>query len=88
LYSSSGMDLMGIMERVVRRPNPVIDLAPVDFSSAFTVVEDDPARDFPIIYASETFERLTGYHNDDIVGRNCRFLQSPDGLVAAGSRRK
>lgn len=44
--------------------------------------------DFPIVYASETFERLTGYTGPEIIGRNCRFLQSPDGQVTAGSRRR
>jgi PAS domain S-box-containing protein len=29
----------------------------------------------PIIYASPGFERLTGYHADEVLGRNCRFLQ-------------
>ncbi|KAG9991790.1 hypothetical protein KCU98_g254, partial [Aureobasidium melanogenum] len=34
------------------------------------------------------FERLTGYTRHMILGRNCRFLQSPDGNVEAGVRRK
>ena len=34
------------------------------------------------------FERLTGYASSEAVGRNCRFLQAPDGRVAIGSRRK
>jgi PAS domain-containing protein len=31
--------------------------------------------DNPIIYASESFCLSTGYKNEEIVGRNCRFLQ-------------
>jgi hypothetical protein len=30
---------------------------------------------------------LTGYAAADILGRNCRFLQSPDGRVARGAKR-
>lgn len=44
--------------------------------------------DFPIVYASPTFEKLTAYSSNEIIGRNCRFLQAPDGHVALGSRRK
>ena len=24
------------------------------------------------------FHKLTGYENEDVIGRNCRFLQGPD----------
>nr|AML77093.1 putative LOV domain-containing protein [Polystichum acrostichoides] len=34
--------------------------------------------DSPIVHASETFLRLTGYSREEVVGRNCRFLQGPD----------
>jgi PAS domain-containing protein len=42
----------------------------------------------PIAYCSDVFERLTGYTRFEILGRNCRFLQSPDGKVQAGVKRK
>jgi PAS domain S-box-containing protein len=34
--------------------------------------------DNPLIFANEGFERLTGYARQDVIGRNCRFLQGPD----------
>ena len=34
--------------------------------------------DLPLVYANESFQRLTGYAPMDILGRNCRFLQGPD----------
>nr|AML79001.1 putative LOV domain-containing protein [Struthiopteris spicant] len=34
--------------------------------------------DSPIVHASEKFLRLTGYSREEVVGRNCRFLQGPD----------
>ena len=50
----------------------------------------DPSRpDNPVIYASPGFERLTGYSIDEVLGRNCRFLQGPgtDPDVAAQMRK-
>jgi len=35
-------------------------------------------NDIPIIYANPAFERITGYALDEVLGRNCRFLQGPD----------
>ncbi|PPD42703.1 MAG: PAS sensor protein [Methylocystis sp.] len=32
----------------------------------------------PIVYANKAFERMTGYGQEEIIGRNCRFLQGDD----------
>jgi PAS domain S-box-containing protein len=44
--------------------------------------------DHPIVYASPTFYKLTGYSEHEVLGKNCRFLQSPDGVVERGAERK
>lgn len=59
LYSASGFDLLGVLARVVMRPKPQISIGPVDSSCSFTVV-DARRYDMPIVYASETFSKLTG----------------------------
>ena len=38
---------------------------------------DPSLKDCPIVYASEEFYRTTRYSRDDVIGRNCRFLQGP-----------
>ncbi|OQO12447.1 hypothetical protein B0A48_03089 [Cryoendolithus antarcticus] len=86
-YSSTGFDMLGVLMRVATRPNPRINIGSVDLSCAF-VVCDAGEHDFPIVHISDNFERLTGYTKHMILGRNCRFLQSPDGNVTAGVRRK
>lgn len=41
-------------------------------------VTDPHQRDNPIIFCNAAFERMTGYSEGEIVGRNCRFLQGPE----------
>lgn len=41
-------------------------------------LSDPDQLDNPIVYANEAFELITGYERDEIVGRNCRFLQGDD----------
>ncbi|KAJ5372148.1 hypothetical protein N7517_004154 [Penicillium concentricum] len=86
IYSTTGFDVLGALGRVAMRSNPKINIGAVDLSCAF-VMCDILAEDHPIVYVSEAFERLTGYTKDEIVGRNCRFLQAPDGKINAGAKR-
>lgn len=46
-----------------------------------SIVLTDPHQpDNPLIYINQGFMELTGYDEDEILGRNCRFLQiRPDG---------
>ena len=39
------------------------------------IITDPNLPDNPIVYANEGFLRITGYGLDEVVGRNCRFLQ-------------
>ncbi|CAK7265528.1 hypothetical protein SEPCBS119000_001557 [Sporothrix epigloea] len=76
MYCPSGFDLMKILFCVATRPNPTIDLGPVDASCPI-VLCDLYLPDQPVVYASASFLRLTGYSLDEVLGRNCRFLQWP-----------
>lgn len=42
------------------------------------LITDARKDDNPIVYVNESFLRLTGYRHDEVIGRNCRFLQGPD----------
>lgn len=42
------------------------------------VVSDATKPDYPILYASAGFFKMTGYSSKEVVGRNCRFLQGAD----------
>ena len=41
-------------------------------------LSDPDLPDNPIVYANKAFEAMSGYSQEEIVGRNCRFLQGVD----------
>ena len=41
-------------------------------------LSDPDQEDNPIVYANEAFEMITGYSREEILGKNCRFLQGED----------
>ncbi len=42
------------------------------------IIADAQENDFPIIYSNKAFTEITGYSNNEILGKNCRFLQNND----------
>lgn len=45
------------------------------------IITDPRQNDNPIVFANDAFLRLTGYTRDEVMGRNCRFLQGPETKV-------
>ena len=44
----------------------------------------DPNRpDCPIVFVNQAFLEMTGYAREEVVGRNCRFLQGPETAAEA-----
>jgi PAS domain S-box-containing protein len=41
-------------------------------------LSDPDLEDNPIVYANKAFELITGYSQEEVVGRNCRFLHDQD----------
>lgn len=58
-------------------PIELKDRALAETAEGITIT-DARLPDNPLIYANAGFERLTGYAVQDVLGRNCRFLQGPD----------
>ncbi|MDX1950919.1 MAG: CHASE domain-containing protein [Verrucomicrobiota bacterium] len=42
------------------------------------LITDARQPDNPIIYVNPAFEKMTGYSQEEVMGRNCRFLQGED----------
>nr|AML78535.1 putative LOV domain-containing protein [Pittosporum resiniferum] len=61
-HTRQGIDLATTLERIEKN----------------FVVSDPRLPDNPIIFASDSFLELTEYTREEILGRNCRFLQGPE----------
>ncbi|KAL4857414.1 Phototropin-1B [Chlorella vulgaris] len=60
-------------------PRVALDLATtVERIQSNFVIADPTLPDCPIVFASDPFLKLTGYRREEVLGRNCRFLQGRD----------
>jgi PAS domain S-box-containing protein len=50
----------------------------IRLSPIASILTDPRAADNPIIGVNTPFELLTGYTEEEVVGRNCRFLAGPE----------
>ena len=47
----------------------------MDEASCGITVGDTSKEGFPLIYANDAFHKMTGYSQEEVIGKNCRFLQ-------------
>lgn len=60
-------------------PRVALDLATtVERIQQNFCISDPTLPDCPIVFTSDAFLELTGYTREEVLGRNCRFLQGPD----------
>ena len=52
------------------------------------VISSAKLPDTPVVYASQSFYKLTGYGPAEVLGRNCRFLQHRHGQSGGAARSK
>jgi diguanylate cyclase (GGDEF)-like protein/PAS domain S-box-containing protein len=52
--------------------------AMLQLSNSPILITDARAPDYPIVRVNPAFERATGYSAEEVIGRNCRFLQNDD----------
>jgi len=68
-------------DRVARRNDDEQEiLKSIRLSPIASIVTDPTLPDNPIIAANAAFERLTGYDESELIGRNCRILAGPETL--------
>jgi len=64
-----------ITRQVVREKALTLRDRAIQAVSQGILISDPNQPDNPIIYANPGVERMTGYRAEELVGRNCRFLQ-------------
>jgi PAS domain-containing protein len=87
LFSDPDIDLLGPIDdddpKVGKRKKQPLVKADFSLMASLTtgqqnfVLSDPRLPDNPIVYASPGFYVTTGYTQDQVLGRNCRFLQGP-----------
>ncbi|HWU96633.1 MAG TPA: PAS domain-containing protein [Sphingomonas sp.] len=85
--SSAGSDPTGGIARrhwresVITRPGlddrGDVFFAAIEMTRMPMILTDPNIADNPIVFANKAFLDLTGYEEEEIHGRNCRFLQGP-----------
>jgi len=60
-------------ERDLKQRTQAMEEAPVGVT-----ISDITREDEPLVYANEQFRKFTGYDEEAVLGRNCRFLQGED----------
>ena len=71
------------VEEAVIKDRRELALVAVERTRMPMVVSDPTQPDAPIVLANQAFFDLTGYTADEVIGRNCRFLQGPDTAPSA-----
>nr|AML76505.1 putative LOV domain-containing protein [Curio rowleyanus] len=77
VHSSSDVSDDGLGKGGFLRVSEDLKDALSTFQQTF-VVSDATKPDYPILYASAGFFKMTGYTSKEVIGRNCRFLQGAD----------
>ena len=66
------------MKESSQKESAHLHLQALESSASAVLITDANRDDNPIIFSNPAFERLTGYCHDEILGRNCQFLQRDD----------
>jgi len=74
--------VLGVARDISRTKNTqqILDLRNRALAAAGNgiLISDARLPDMPIIYCNEAFSSITGYDREEVMGKNCRFLQGAD----------
>ncbi len=76
------VSLLGIARDITERRRAEAQLILQDRAMSSTsegiIITDALRPGNPVVYCNRGFERLTGYTSEEVIGRNCAFLQGPE----------
>ncbi|GAF66693.1 hypothetical protein BTS2_3595 [Bacillus sp. TS-2] len=64
------------MEQILSNHKVIIEA--LNYTRAGVLITDPSLKDNPIVYANQGFLDMTGYSMEEIIGKNCRFLQGAE----------
>jgi len=67
-----------VTERRARKRDLELKERAMDEASVGITISDPTTEDNPLVYVNDGFVEQTGYSREEVVGRNCRFLQNDD----------
>jgi PAS domain S-box-containing protein len=68
-----------VMDNLKAESHPGDPFAAAVRATRMPMIVTDPRQfDNPIVFANDSFLKLTGYTRMEVTGRNCRFLQGPE----------
>lgn len=77
-FDTAQMDLRGVVDpRDLRIDAAHLFLETTQQTRMAIAISDPHEPDCPIVYVNQAFLDLTGYAREEVLGRNCRFLQGP-----------
>ena len=71
-------EIMKNLESLSEHDELVLLRNAIEASNNVVIRTDPNLPDNPIVYVNQGFETLTGYDRNEVLGRNCRFLQGDD----------
>lgn len=75
--------ILDITERNRTKASLLVQQRALESAVNGILITDATQADNPIIYANPAMEQITGYSAEEVIGRNCRFLQNDDREQAA-----
>ncbi|WP_078391000.1 PAS domain-containing protein [Shouchella patagoniensis] len=65
-----------MLDKIIKQAELLMKV--LDYTRVGVLVTDPDQEDNPIVYMSEGFTKMTGYSKEEVLGKNCRFLQGED----------
>lgn len=76
LVAPGGVCMIVVRKRVGNVPQELVGV--LDTCVNGMTLTDPDLEDEPVIYVNRAFEVMSEYARDEVVGRNCRFMQNED----------
>lgn len=70
--------VIDVTEKLSLEKELILNKKVVESSMEGIIITDPNINDNPIIFCNQRFIEMIGYSKEEIIGKNCRFLQGPD----------